>query len=103
MVVSPDKGKAMSEKSLYHRLVDAGFEIDHHESDLYVRVTDESRAIIEGWMAESGLGRDFLSTFVSDIDKKRYFDVPFAFQPYWDARAPKPEPEEEPAPAGMGM
>ncbi len=93
----------MSDVSLYDRLTAAGFEIDHHESDLYVRVTPESRAIIDAWMADNGYGEGFRDTFTSQVDGHRYFDVPFAYQPYWEARTPAPAPAEEESAPTMGM
>ena len=93
----------MSDVPLYDRLVAAGFEIDHHASDLYVRVTPESRAIINAWRAENGYGEGFCETFVSQVDGLRYYDVPFAFKPYWDARAPREEPEAEESAPAPGM
>ena len=54
----------------------------NHESDLYVMVTDESRKLIDAYQFKCNV-----RTFVSNIDNKLWFDVPFAFQPFWDRRA----------------
>lgn len=64
---------------LYDELKAAGCEIDAHESDLYVLATDEARGIV------AASGRTF-SPFVSQRDGRVWFDVPFAFKPWWDAR-----------------
>jgi hypothetical protein len=53
----------------------------NHASDLYVMVTDESRKLIEDYEFKCNV-----RTFVSNIDKKLWFDVPFAYQPFWDRR-----------------
>jgi len=73
-----------NQKNLYHELKEAGCEIDNHESDLYVKDTDKSRKIItkhglkfDGWTVQG---------FRSQIDGERWFDIPFAFTPYWDKR-----------------
>jgi hypothetical protein len=42
-------------KSLYRRLLEAGCEIDNHESDLYVRDTPEARAIIAQYKLDDGI------------------------------------------------
>ena len=77
-------------QSLYAALVAAGIPIDHHESDLYAQVTPESRAIVAQYRAafKAEHGRDtMLSTFVSNADGKLWYDVPFMYQTWWDARA----------------
>jgi hypothetical protein len=53
-------------------------EIDHHESDLYVRDTPLARTII----------RQFGQNSVSfqGTDGKRWIDVPFAYAPFWDKK-----------------
>lgn len=65
--------------TLYTELRDAGCEIDSHESDLYVLATPEARAIIERY------GKPCLS-FISQIDGKRWLDVPFMYEPFWDKK-----------------
>jgi hypothetical protein len=70
--------------SLYTELKDAGCQIDSHYSDLYVLSTPESRAII----ARHG-GRCSPSAFRSQIDGKVWIDLPFCFEPYWEAVARK--------------
>ena len=66
--------------SLYKTLVAAGCQIDSHESDLYARVTPESEAIVKV------SARPF-SHFLSKLDGKMWMDVPFAFEPWWEAKA----------------
>ncbi len=70
--------------SLYSDLIAAGCEIDHHESDLYVKRTPEAVAIIhqhgktvDGWNVQP---------FVSQIDGTPWLDIPFAYEPYWAAK-----------------
>ena len=62
--------------SLYEELKTAGIPLDNHESDLYAKVTSESRDIVvrSGWSC---------STFVSNIDGGLWFDLPFAYEPFW--------------------
>lgn len=72
-------------QSLYHQLHAAGCQLDSHESDLYVKVTPESRRIVEAWQAKHGLSR--ARTFVSALDGGGvWYDIPFMFAPWWDAR-----------------
>lgn len=71
--------------TLYQELVAAGCEIDSNESDLYVKVTPQSRAIIERWCWVNKQHRG-ISLFRSDTDNAMWWDVPFAFDPFWEAR-----------------
>lgn len=52
--------------------------IDHHETDLYLRINDVSRVII-GAMNNTAL----LSTFTSWIDGTRWYELPFCYIPGW--------------------
>lgn len=54
-------------------------EMGNHESDLYVPVTDETTKIISTYeYAEN------VSTFKDNISGRLYYDVPFAYYPYWE-------------------
>ena len=64
---------------LYALLQSAGVPTDSHESDLYALVTGESTRLVR----ESGRTH---STFLSRIDGRLWFDVPFAYTPWWEAR-----------------
>ena len=70
--------------SLYHELKSAGIELDSHYSDLYVKDSPQARAIIQRHMDKKAR---FPSLFISQIDGKPWFDIPFAFMPYWELRA----------------
>ena len=72
----------VEEKSIYLQLKEAGVQLDNHESDLYALVTDESKRILQSYKYKSQV-----TTFKSEIDKKLWFDIPFAFEPYWERKA----------------
>ncbi len=97
----------MDKDSLYARLRDAGIETSHHESDLYVLATPEALEIIEAYEAEEGRAPTNRTSFVSDADRRRYFELPFHYDPFWERRrggAPEPDAEaEEEAPRAPGM
>jgi transposase-like protein len=65
---------------LYSKLKATGAKMDSHESDLYVEATPQTESIVRS------SGHSF-SFFTSNIDGKRWIDVPFAYQPFWDKRA----------------
>jgi hypothetical protein len=71
--------------TLYQELVAAGCEIGNHESDLHVKVTPESRAIVERWCWVDKLYRG-ASLFRSNIDGSQWWDIPFAFDPFWECK-----------------
>jgi hypothetical protein len=66
---------------IYEQLKQANVPLDNHESDLYAKVTLESRNILQGY--------EFLAnvqTFKSQIDNTLWYDIPFAYQPYWESK-----------------
>ena len=66
--------------SLYNELVEAGVEIDHHESDLYCQVSKESTAVLA---RHPCLAK---STFIHQRTGTRWYDIPFMFDPWWRKR-----------------
>lgn len=64
--------------------------IDHHASDLYLKVTPESKALLQEWIRENGFenaakGRFLFNTFRSHLDGALWYDIAFQYTPYWDA------------------
>lgn len=72
-------------KTLYAELVAAGIPVAHHESDLYFPITEQTRAILEKYPLEKGNA----TTFTNQVEGGRWYDVPFAFIPWWEKRAGK--------------
>ena len=66
-------------KSLYDDLKENGVELDNHESDLYFHVTGVSTMIL-AWHTEVKTH----SMFKHAVNGNMYYEVPFAFQPFWD-------------------
>ena len=69
------------EATIYQEMVKHNIPTDSHESDLYVLKTPESEAIIRNWDYAYGV-----TTFVSQIDNRVWFDIPFAYSPWWESR-----------------
>ena len=76
--------------SIYKDLKAAGVPLDHHESDLYAKVTPESIEIVDKYAYKSSVRR-----FTSQIDKESWFDIPFAFDPYWEEKLGEEEYKSE--------
>lgn len=76
-------------KSLYQRFVDAGSQIDSHYSDLYVPDTPENRKILRDYVRDNPRCQGHLmgKTLLSNVDGKRWIEIPFSYEPYWVARA----------------
>ncbi len=70
--------------TLYQRLLEAGCKLDSHESDLYVEATTTALGIIKSY-AEHGCDVKPKS-FISQIDGKRWLDLPFMYEPWWASR-----------------
>ena len=65
---------------IYKLIKDAGIPTDHHESDLYILLTDKARGILKD-------NKVSYSVFVSQIDNKQWAELPFMFSPWWDKKA----------------
>lgn len=71
--------------TLYDELKAAGVEIDNHESDLYFPVTEATKAILA--KPEHKAHRKIATAFLSNVTHTLWFDVPFAFEPWWERKA----------------
>lgn len=87
------------EKTLYYRLKEAGCETDSHQSDLYVIDDDTSRSIIEAYEAEEDAIPLSKKMFKDNREGRVWFELPFAFTPYWERvkKADKDYVDEEPS------
>jgi hypothetical protein len=68
--------------TLYEELTAVGCLIDHHESDLYVKCCKKAETIIlyHCLLPNSSLT---YSQFRSSIDKSLWYEVPFAYDPFF--------------------
>jgi len=71
--------------TLHEELIAAGIETDHHESDLYFPATPETTTILERYPLHEKAAMVFVNQ--GDGTPGRWFDVPFAFDPFWKTRA----------------
>lgn len=72
---------SITEPQLYDKMLNAGVEIANHCSDLYVPVNEITRSIVNDYQFKANV-----TQFTSNIDGKQWFDIPFAFLPWWEAR-----------------
>jgi hypothetical protein len=63
--------------SLYQDVKATGGYISNHSSDLYIEVNDINTALLKKHDRRA-------STFVNQVTGKLCYDVPFAYDPYWD-------------------
>lgn len=70
--------------SLYHDLIKAGIPTDNHESDLYAKVTPESMKLVRRAADKGDVSG--VTTFKSNTDGTPWYDIPFAYVPYWEAK-----------------
>lgn len=61
-------------KNLYEACVEAKLEIDHHESNLYIKDCPVARALV------------YQYAYKLKLFSEGWLDVPFAYQPFWDAK-----------------
>jgi hypothetical protein len=64
---------------LFKEIVSRGIQYDHHESDLYIPLTQETIRLVKNYNVDA-------ERFVSNIDGKVWFDIPFAYTPFWEKK-----------------
>lgn len=64
--------------SIYEQMKAAGVPIASHYSDLYAKVTEESRAIVASYRFKANV-----TTFTNQVEGGLWYDIPFAFDPFW--------------------
>ena len=65
--------------SLYAECVARGIHFSNHESDLYIPVTPETRELCKHFGHQP-------QVFTNQVEGGSWYDVPFAFVPWWDKR-----------------
>lgn len=68
-------------ESVYQKLIKVmkTNEVSHHESDLYVKVTDVSSNIINEYKFKRNV-----STFISQLTGSPWYEIPFAYDPFYE-------------------
>lgn len=59
-------------------------DIDHHETDLYLKVSEASSALVAAYDFRGNVEK-----FRSPLDGCLWFDIPFAYTPAWIEHARK--------------
>jgi hypothetical protein len=65
--------------SLYADCIERGIKTANHASDLYIPATDETRELIRKHGHRATM-------FTNEVEGGIWYDVPFAFVPFWEAR-----------------
>ena len=76
----------MSNESIYQRMKKAKIETDSHCSDLYVPCNTVTAGILRGFFKDNPDHPNNITRFNSAIDGSRWYDIPFAYDPYWERR-----------------
>ena len=62
--------------NIYTQVIELEIEHDHHCSDLYIPVNDQTIDLINNYEFKCNVTR-----FISQIDGKQWFDIPFSYYP----------------------
>lgn len=73
--------------TLYEELVKAGCEIGNYQSDLHVRCSEKALVIIVDHVLRPDSLLQMPNKFVSNIDGELWYDIPFAYDPFWNKPA----------------
>ena len=71
----------MKVTNIYDEVVKQGIEHDNHASDLYIPVNDATKKLIADYDSKVNV-----TTFRSNIDRQLWFDIPFAYSPFWEKK-----------------
>lgn len=72
--------KDLNPGNIYKALDAIDADMANHESDLYVTVTPEVKELMERYDSN-------YTSFYSNIDGKLNYELPFCYDPFWEARA----------------
>lgn len=78
--------KNTNKKSIYQQMADVlpSEKISNHGSDLYVEINAQTKNIVSEYEFKNNV-----TIFISEIEKTPWFDIPFAYDPWWDERINK--------------
>ena len=68
--------------TIYEQMIKNQVPVGNHESDLYAKVTPMSTLIINEYEH-----RQNVKTFKNNVDKTLWYDIPFAFDPFWKGKS----------------
>lgn len=68
---------------IYAEAKSLGLEIDNYESDLYLKCGKEADALVEKWNLSGG---NSARKFICQTDSSYWWDIPFQYSPYWEAK-----------------
>ena len=69
---------------LWEQVKGLGIEHSNHASDLYIPVNEVTKKLIAEYEFKKNVTR-----FINNIDGKPWYDVPFAYGPFWENVAKK--------------
>ena len=70
--------------NIYDEIKKLGVEIDHHESDLYIPVTLETRELIRRYKSRANVTMFKNQLTKTKLTYQLWYDIPFAYSPFWD-------------------
>lgn len=71
---------------LYTQCVAAGIPTANHYSDLYIPVNEVTRKLVAEYAAAGGTQA---TMFHNQVEGGTWYDVPFAYSPYWEEKQNK--------------
>lgn len=69
-------------KRFYETIVELKIPHSNHRSDLYIPVTERTAALLK----ECSIPESSYSIFKNNIDGELWYDVAFAYMPFWSER-----------------
>jgi hypothetical protein len=66
---------------IFVKVKELGIPYANHESDLYIPVTEQTRQLMHDYEFASNV-----TVFQNQVTNTAWYDVPFAYLPYWEAK-----------------
>mgnify|MGYP000856881618 CR=1 FL=1 len=67
--------------SIYEKAKELNIPMDRHESDLYLKATETAKKLVDEYEFKCNV-----KMFKSQIDSTLWFDIPFAYDPFWSKK-----------------
>lgn len=87
----PEPAPIVYAVTLYDEVVKRGIPHSSHFSDLYLPCTEEVRALLLHYGHDRRGKHATATTFVNQVEGGLWYDVPFAYAPFWRSVARKAE------------
>jgi hypothetical protein len=67
--------------SIFEQVKASGIPYHNHQSDLYIPVNETTKEMVKNYKFKNNV-----TTFVNQVEGGLWYDIPFAYSPYWESK-----------------